>query len=223
MIAWYSSTHSFASSGSTNEKLSAPMPFSAASRIVSRREHATHSGGCGFCSGLGITLRGGIEKKRPSWPANGSSTIIRVTTSSASSHCSRLVMRSTPKPASSAPTGRLPRPELDAAAGHEVEHRDGLGDARGVLVAGRQRQDPEAEADARRALAAGREEDVGGAGVAVLLEEVVLDLPDGVEARAVGDLDLLERVLDQPVLGVGLPRARQLMLVEDPEPHHRGS
>ncbi len=41
-------------------KVSAPMPFSAASRMVSRRLHATHSGGWGFCTGLGTTLRGGI-------------------------------------------------------------------------------------------------------------------------------------------------------------------
>ena len=49
-----------------NENDSAPMPFSAASRMVSRREHATHSGGCGFCLGLGTTLRIGIVTKRPS-------------------------------------------------------------------------------------------------------------------------------------------------------------
>ena len=86
--------------------------------------------------------------------------------------------------------------ELDAPAGDEVEHRGGLGHARGMLVAGRQRQDPEAEADALRALRGGAEEDARGARVRVLLEEVVLDLPHGVEADAVGELDLLERVLD---------------------------
>ena len=41
-------------------KESAPMPFSAAMWIVSRRLHATHSGGWGFCSGFGTTLRTGI-------------------------------------------------------------------------------------------------------------------------------------------------------------------
>ena len=48
----------------------------------------------------------------------------------------------------------------------------------------------------------------------VLLEEVVLDLPDVVEADAVGELDLIQRVLEQPMLAVGLPRAWQLVLVE---------
>ena len=51
-----------------NAKVSAPMPFSAASKMVSRREQATQSGGCGFCIGLGTTLRGGIWTKRPFHP-----------------------------------------------------------------------------------------------------------------------------------------------------------
>ena len=86
------------------------MPCSAATRIVSRREQATHSGGCGRCTGLGTTLRGGIFRKRPSQPAKGSSTIMRVVASRASCHCSRLVARSTPKPASSAPEEVSPVP-----------------------------------------------------------------------------------------------------------------
>ena len=49
-----------------NANVSAPMPARAAVRIVSRRLHATHSGGCGFCLGLGTTFRGGIERNWPS-------------------------------------------------------------------------------------------------------------------------------------------------------------
>ena len=78
------------------------MPFCAARRIVSRWVHATHRGGCGFWNGLGTTLRGGIDSHGPSQPANGSSTIILVAASTWSSHWSRLVVRSTPKPSSSA-------------------------------------------------------------------------------------------------------------------------
>ena len=37
------------------------MPLRAASRIVSRRLQATHSGGCGRWIGYGITLRGGMR------------------------------------------------------------------------------------------------------------------------------------------------------------------
>ena len=70
-----------------------------------------------------------------------------------------------------------------------------------------------------RALRRGREEHLGRARVRVLLEEVVLDLPRVVDADRVGVLDLLERVLDQLVLGIRLPGPRQLVLVEDAELH----
>ena len=76
-----------------------------------------------------------------------------------------------------------------------------------MLVAGRQREDPEAQADALRPLAGRGEEDLGGRGVRVLLEEVVLDLPDVVEAEAVGELDLVERVGDQALARRRRPRA----------------
>jgi hypothetical protein len=57
--------------------------------------------------------------------------------------------------------------------------------------------------------------------VGVLLEEVMLHFPHEVDAHAVGDLDLFERVLQQPVLAVLLPRTWQLVLVEDAELHLR--
>ena len=197
------------------------MPFSAARRIVSRREHATHSGGCGFCSGLGTTLRGGIVTKRPSTPANGSSTIIRVTTSSASSHCSRFVSRSTPKPAELGARRRLPRAELDAAAGDEVERRDasrrrarGAG-SRAAAAGSRSRAGcrfVRCEHAARKTSDAER--------VRVLLEEVVLDLPDVVEAER-GRRARPGRARPG---GAGARRPSshgrgQLVLVEDPEAH----
>ena len=55
--------------------------------------------------------------------------------------------------------------------------------------------------------------------MAVLLEEVVLDLPDVLDAELVGELDLFERVLQRLVLRVLGPRTRQLVLVEDAEFH----
>src|SRR5205823_5781225 len=79
--------------------------------------------------------------------------------------------------------------------------------------------DAVAETDAVGALGAGGEEHLGRRGVAVLLEEVVLDLPDAVHAELVGQLHLLEGVLDELVLGVGLPGAGELMLVEHAELH----
>ena len=54
-----------ASAGSMKPKVSAPMPSRAASWIVSRREAATQIGGWGFCTGLGTTLRHGMEKYLP--------------------------------------------------------------------------------------------------------------------------------------------------------------
>ena len=42
------------------------MPSRAARWMVSRLEQATQSGGCGFCTGFGTTLRHGIEKYLPS-------------------------------------------------------------------------------------------------------------------------------------------------------------
>src|SRR2546422_7992431 len=82
-----------------------------------------------------------------------------------------------------------------------------------------QLDDPVPEADAFRALGDGAEEDLGSGGVTVFLEEMVFDLPHVVDAETVGQLDLFERVLQQPVLVVHRPRARQLVFVEDPEPH----
>src|SRR5439155_3568166 len=63
------------------------------------------------------------------------------------------------------------------------------------------------------------QEDLRGARVAVLLEEVVLDLPAVLDAELVGELALLQRVLQQRVLGVLVPRTRELVLVEQAELH----
>jgi hypothetical protein len=76
-----------------------------------------------------------------------------------------------------------------------------------------------AEADPARALAGGTEEDLGGAGVRVLLQEVMLDLPDVVDSEPVGQLHLLERVREQGALVLLVLSAGELMLVEEAEPH----
>ncbi len=49
----------------------------------------------------------------------------------------------------------------------------------------------------------------------------MLDLPGMVVAQPVGQLDLVERVLVEPVLVALLPGPRQLQLVENPELHAR--
>src|SRR5207247_8814488 len=85
--------------------------------------------------------------------------------------------------------------ELYAGVGDEVECGDALGDARRVVVARRHDDDAVPEADVLRPLAGGGEEDFRSRGMRVLLEEVVLDLEDVVEAELVGRLDLVQSIL----------------------------
>ena len=47
----------------------------------------------------------------------------------------------------------------------------------------------------------------------------MLDLPDVVDSQPVGELDLLERLVDQLLLVTVVPAARELELVEETEPH----
>ena len=120
---------------------------------------------------------------------------MRVIASSASSHCARLRLAVDAEAAELRLRARLAGAELDAAAGDQVERRDALGDARRVVEAGRDLHDAVAEPDVLGPLAGGGQEHLGRARVRVLLEEVVLDLPDVVDADLVGELDLLERVV----------------------------
>ena len=74
-----------------------------------------------------------------------------------------------------------------------------------MVVARRHQRDAVAQADVLGALAGRGEEDLGRAGVRVLLQEVVFHLEDVVEPELVGQLDLVEGVLEQLVLGVRFP------------------
>ena len=115
--------------------------------------------------------------------------------------------------------GTLAGAELDATAREHVEGRDPFGDPRRMVDRGNGVHDPVSEPDAVRALRRRREEELGRARVRVLLEEVVLDEPRAVEAQAVGELDLLERLAEDPLLVAVGPRARHLVLEEQPELH----
>ena len=92
-----------------------------------------------------------------------------------------------------------------------------------MVERGRQLDDPVPQADPLGSLARRREEHLRRARVRVLLEEVVLHLPDVVEPEAVGQLDLVERVAQEALGRSILPGARLLVLVEDAEPHLRES
>ena len=107
--------------------------------------------------------------------------------------------------------------ELDASVAEEVERRHTLGHASRMV--GRELDDTVAEPDVLRALARCSQEHLGGRGVRVLLEEVVLDLPGVIEAETVCELDLLERLVKELVLAILVPRPRELVLVEDAELH----
>ena len=120
--------------------------------------------------------------------------------------------------------GRLARAELDAAIGDLVERRDALGDAGRVVVTGRHQRDAVAQPDVLRALAGGGEEYFGRGGVGILFQEVVLDLKDVVEPELVGELDLVQSVLENAVLLVRVPlvavvRLGKLMFVKETEFH----
>src|SRR5688572_6970491 len=88
-----------------------------------------------------------------------------------------------------------------------------------MVEVGRDLDDPMAEPDVLGPLACSRKEYLGCARVRVLLQKVMLDLPDVVKADLVRELDLLERVAQQLLLRPFVPGPRQLMLVEDPESH----
>ena len=80
-----------AASALKNWKASAPRPPRPAISIVSSAEHATHNGGCGFCIGLGTTLRSGKSKEVP-WYSQPPSLNIGMTARTASSRRCRALL-----------------------------------------------------------------------------------------------------------------------------------
>ena len=113
--------------------------------------------------------------------------------------------------------GGLAHAEIDAPAREQVERRDLLGHA--LRLVGGELDHAMAQPDVLRALAGGAKEHLRRGGMRVLLEEVVLDHPGVVVAKLVGELELVERLLQQVVLAGRRPRARQLVLVEHAEFH----
>src|SRR5581483_1960973 len=118
---------------------------------------------------------------------------------------------------------RLARPELHAPTRETVERRYALGDACRVVERRRCLHDPVPEAEPRRALRQRPEEHLGRARVAVLLEEVVLDEPVGLDADALRELGLLERLAEHLALVALVPRPWHLVLVEQAELHRAAS
>ena len=128
------------------------MPFCAARWIVSRRLHATHTGGCGFCRGFGTTLRGGMVTYSPEYPVNGVSVRQRTATRRPSSHISRFCIGIDHEAAELRFRRRLAGAEVDATVRHEVERRDAFRDPRRVVERRRRLHDAVTEPDVLRAL-----------------------------------------------------------------------
>jgi hypothetical protein len=97
---------------------------------------------------------------------------------------------------------RPTHPEVVATPAHDVEHRRHLRRAGRVVEGRRQKADAVAHPDARGVLRHRRQEHLGRRGDRVSLQEVVLHLPDVLEAELVGQTDLFEGL---PV-GIGFGR-----------------
>ncbi len=113
--------------------------------------------------------------------------------------------------------GTLAHAEFGPPAADQIEGGDALGDprrrARGQL------HDAMGEPDLFGALAGGAKKHLGGRRMRIFLEEVMLDLPGEVVTEAVGEFDLVERVLVEAQFAVRLPGPRQLQLIEDAKLH----
>src|SRR6202040_387179 len=93
----------------------------------------------------------------------------------------------------------------------------------GMVVPGRHEDDPVPQANAPGAGCTRGQEHLGRRGVRVLLPEVALDLPGVRGPETVAQLPRRERLVDQALLAVLLPRPGKLVLVEDAELHGAGS
>ena len=179
---------------------------------------ATHIGGCGFWIGFGSTARSGIENARPC-QLNRSCVHIFGITRTNSSQVFLVSSAFARNPPSSVHVADRPVPSSTPSAGEDVEDRGALRDADRALVLRHARDDTVADADALGLHRAGGEEEVGRGAVRVLLEEVVLDRPDVVEAQFVGEAHLLQRVLVGLSFRVARPGAGDRELHEQAEFH----
>src|SRR5208283_4494385 len=101
----------------------------------------------------------------------------------------------------------------------EVQRRDALGHARGMIDEWRKLNDAMPEADIFGALAGRREENFRRRRMRIFLEEVMLGSPHIVVTEAVGEFDLIKRVLEEFMFRITSPRTRELMLIETANLH----
>jgi hypothetical protein len=109
--------------------------------------------------------------------------------------------------------------EVDSPVRKQVEHCDRLGRPHWMVVGPRHESDAVAQPHALGAARDGAVEHLGVGAVRVLLEEVVLHRPEGMESRPLRRDRLLEGVLVRLVLAVRAPGTGHRDLVEQGEPH----
>ena len=137
------------------------MPCFPAQRMLSRLEQATHSGGWGFCRGLGRTLRSGMEKNSPSYPGYGSDeSILAVSPDGFRPHCFFLTGRHV-EALEFCARGRFTRAPFHASVADQIEGCDAFGNASRMVVIGGHEYNAVSQADIFGALATGREKDFG--------------------------------------------------------------
>ena len=180
----------------------------------------TQSGGCGFWTGFGRIARSGIENDTPS-QAKRSCVHIFGSTRTYSSQVFLVVSGSALKPPSSVQVDERAVP--NSSRPPEMMSRTAARSATrtGWFISGTQTTAPWPTRMRRRLHGAGGQEDLGRRAVRVLLEEVVLDGPHGVEAELVGEPHLLEGVLVHDALDSGCERAGDGQLEEEAELHGR--
>ena len=102
----------------------------------------------------------------------------------------------------------LAHAKLNAPVADQVEHGNALGHTRRVV--GRQLDDAVPEANVLRSLTGGGEKHLGRRGMGVLLKEVMLHFPRVVVAEPIGQLYLVQRILNEPILAILGPWPRKL-------------
>jgi hypothetical protein len=100
-----------------------------------------------------------------------------------------------------------------------IEGRYALGHPERVVDCRHCVNDPVSQANSSRALARGGEQDLRRRTVRILLQEMVLNRPCGPKTQLVRQLDLIEGLLDDPVLGVHIHRLGREELIHDGELH----
>jgi len=109
--------------------------------------------------------------------------------------------------------------EFDASVADQIERRDAFGDAGRVIDGGWRLDDAVPDAYVFGARRAGRQKHFRSRRMRVFFEKMMFGCPDVIVAAAIAQLYLLERVLDDGVIGFRVPGARKLVFEETAKFH----